>query len=264
MGTNAILAVVNGRGQGNFDISGNGTVANPLGNTIGTVIAVSSLGNANVTSTVNNNVIVANNTFGSNGIGAGTGSTFGNSDTPSLAVTINNNSITQTDGNGILVVARGATGSVRSKIQNNTVAAPLGGVREGIRIDSGNGGTGENDTVCLDISGNSSAPTAGFPAALGIGLRKQGNVAGQFTFGVVGMAATASPGVETYVNGLNPAGGGTLLYTDPYGRAARVSSFSGGVRQYVGAINTAGDPDRVAFGSDIDPCLTGSGIHAPN
>lgn len=60
------------------------------------------------------------------------------------------------------------------------------------------------------------------------------------------------------------AGGGTLLYTDPYGRAARVSSFSGGVRQYVGAINTAGDPDRVAFGSDIDPCLTGSGIHAPN
>jgi hypothetical protein len=39
MNTNAILAVVNGRG--NFDISGNGTVANPLG-TVGTVIAVSS------------------------------------------------------------------------------------------------------------------------------------------------------------------------------------------------------------------------------
>ena len=31
------------------------------------------------------------------------------------------------------------------------------------------------------------------------------------TFGVNGMAATSSPGVETYVDGLNPAGNGTLL-----------------------------------------------------
>jgi hypothetical protein len=149
-------------------------------------------------------VIVAN-TFGSNGIGAGTGSTFGNSDTPSLAVTINNNSITQTDGNGILVVARGATGSVRSKIQNNTVAAPLGGIREGIRIDAGNGSS-INDSVCLNISGNTTAGNnAAGTISSGIGLRKQGTSPGINAFSIHGMAATASPGVENYVGSQNPA-----------------------------------------------------------
>jgi hypothetical protein len=61
-------------------------------------------------------------------------------------------------------------------------------------------------------------------------------------------------------------GGGTLWYTDPYGRAARAGSFAGGVRQYIGTITntTAGDADRVAFGADLDPCLSGSSVHAPN
>jgi hypothetical protein len=30
-------------------------------------------------------------------------------------------------------------------------------------------------------------------------------------FAIEGMAATARPGLETFVNGLNPAGGGTFL-----------------------------------------------------
>ena len=217
IGAEGIVALVNGRGQGNFNISNNGTVANPITNVTGTGISNSAFGQANVTSLIENNVIVANNTLASQGIGGGLGNTFGVSDAPQMTVTVRNNTISQTDGNGILLVSRDTNGTLRARVQNNTVAAPLSGARQGIRIDSGNGGTGENDTVCLDISGNSSAPTAGFPAALGIGLRKQGNVAGQFTFGVVGMAATASPGVETYVNGLNPAGGGTLLISGTSG-----------------------------------------------
>jgi hypothetical protein len=69
-------------------------------------------------------------------------------------------------------------------------------------------------------------------------------------------------GATRIVNG----GGGTLWYTDPYGRAARAGSFVGGVRQFVGAFNNsaAGDIDRLAFGSDLDPCLPGSNVHAPN
>lgn len=61
-------------------------------------------------------------------------------------------------------------------------------------------------------------------------------------------------------------GGATLWYSDPYGRAARGGSFAGSVKQYVSVINnvTAGDPDRTVFGADIDPCLSGSGVHAPN
>jgi len=39
----------------------------------------------------------------------------------------------------------------------------------------------------------------------GIGLRKQGTVSTTHDFGVNGMAATSTTGVETYVDGLNPA-----------------------------------------------------------
>ena len=207
IGTQAILAVVNGKGQGNFDISDNGTVANPITNITGTAIAQSSLGSAVVTSIIDNNVIVANNLVGANGIGAGTSQTFSSADTPSLTVTITGNTISRTDGNGILATARDATGILRAKIQNNTVAAPLGGVRPGIRVDAGNG-VSLDDSVCLNISGNTSAGSGG---SQGIGLRKQGAVSTTNDFGVNGMAATSTPGVEAYVNGLNPAGGSTLL-----------------------------------------------------
>ena len=62
------------------------------------------------------------------------------------------------------------------------------------------------------------------------------------------------------------AGGGNIFYSNPYGLAARTGSFTGGIKQYVGTINnsTAGDADRVSFGADLDSCLSGSNIHAPN
>jgi len=61
-------------------------------------------------------------------------------------------------------------------------------------------------------------------------------------------------------------GGSTVWYSDPYGRASRVGSFTGGVKQFVSAVNNgiAGEIDRVAIGADLDPCLPGSNIHAPN
>lgn len=183
-------------------------MANPLTNTIGTTLALSSLGQAVVTASITNNVIVANNTAGANGIAAGTSQTFGATDTPSLTVTIANNQVSQTDGNGILVTARDASGTVKAKIQSNTVAAPLAGNRNGIRIDAGNT-VSINDSVCLNILGNTSAGVGATPE--GIGLRKQGIVATTNAFGVNGMAATSTPGVEAYVDGLNPAANGTLL-----------------------------------------------------
>ena len=65
---------------------------------------------------------------------------------------------------------------------------------------------------------------------------------------------------------ISNGGGSATWYSDPYGRATRVGSFTGGVKQYVGVVNnsTAGDIDRAAFGADLDPCLPGSNIHAPN
>jgi hypothetical protein len=206
MGLEGILATVSGKGQGNFNISSNGTVANPIANVTGTAISVNSLGSTTVTATVDGNVIAPNNTFAANGVAAGVNNVFGITDAPDLTVTITNNTISQVDGNGILAVARNSNGIMRAKIQNNNVAAPLTGVRPGIRIDSGT--ASGNTTVCLNISGNTSAGSGG---SQGLGLRKQGTAPATNAFGVNGMAATSSPGVEAYVDGLNPAGSGTLL-----------------------------------------------------
>src|SRR5262249_4736399 len=95
-------------------------------------------------------------------------------------------------------------------ITNNDVAAPLGGVRPGIRVDSGNGAAGENTNVCADIRGNTSAGS-GSPATHGIGLRKQGTRSSVDTFRVKGMSATSSPGVDSYPSGQTPNGNGVLL-----------------------------------------------------
>jgi len=201
-GVEAIIALVNGVGQGNFDVSNNN-----IRQTTGTSIGLSSFGNANVTALINGNTVASANVFGSQGLGIGTGTTGGfATNSPVLTATVTNNTISQTDGNGILAVARDSSnGTLNIAIRNNNVSAPLGGVRPGIRVDAGNA-TG-NNTVCLDISGNTSAGSGG---TQGIGLRKQGTTAVN-TFGVEGMAATSSPGVEAYVSGLNPAGNGTLL-----------------------------------------------------
>jgi hypothetical protein len=218
MGTNAIGATVSGRGQANFAITGNGTVAAPLTNITGIVISVAANGFANATVTTANNVIVANNSVASGGIAGGTGITFTTADSPSLDWIITGNSISATDGNGILAVARSATGLLKLKVQNNTVAAPLTGVRQGIRVDAGNTAS-INDSVCLNISGNTSAGSGG---ATGIGLRKQGTNTAVNAFGIHGLPSSpaGTPVVETYVDSQNPAGGGTQLLSATTGFTA--------------------------------------------
>ncbi|HVQ38436.1 MAG TPA: LamG-like jellyroll fold domain-containing protein, partial [Pyrinomonadaceae bacterium] len=202
------------RSQANFNISNNGTLANPLAHSAGIGIGLGNTGYATSTVTTNNNFIVANNTVGSAGIGGGNGVVSNTEETPDLTWTINNNNISQTDGNGILAVARAINGLMKIKIQNNTVAAPLGGVRPGIRIDAGNNTTSgvgtEDAAVCLNISGNTSSGSGG---TQGIGLRKQGTTSTVNDFGIQGLpgGSTATPNVEAYVNSQNPAGGGTLL-----------------------------------------------------
>jgi len=218
MNTDAILVSVQGgnnpsRSQGNFNISNNGTAASPLTNVGGNVISVSTFGDATVTAAISNNVIVANNTFGSQGIGGGTGSNSGSAATPNMNVTVTGNNISKTDGNGILLVARSATGTLNASITNNTVAAPLAG-HEGIRVDAGNS-VSVNDSVCLNISGNTTAGgtnTATSTTWPGIGLRKQGTSTTTNAFGIVGLSPspTGTPNVENYVNAHNTSAAGTF------------------------------------------------------
>jgi len=223
MASNAVSFAVSGgnassRSQGNANISGNGTVANPLGNTGGITIAAGVNGNATGTVTTSNNVIVANSSVASAGISGGTGLVLSNTETPDMTWTITGNTVSQTDGSGIIAVARAASAMLRLKVQNNTVAAPLSGFRQGIRVDAGNAAS-LDDNVCLNISGNTSAGSGG---ATGIGLRKQGTNAVVNDFGLHGLGSSpaGTPTVESYVDAQNPAGGGTTLLSATSGFTA--------------------------------------------
>jgi len=67
----------------------------------------------------------------------------------------------------------------------------------------------------------------------------------------------------TRINNTTPT---TIWYSDPYGQATRSTTFTGGVKQFVVTINNSATTglDRVIFGTDIDFCVAGSNIHAPN
>ncbi len=80
--------------------------------------------------------------------------------------------------------------------------------------------------MCLEISGNTTAGSTNNDTGTtspGINLRKQGTDPNVNTFGIDGMTATASPGVETYVNGLNTSTSGTF----GVGGTALLSAASG-------------------------------------
>ncbi|WP_440224335.1 beta strand repeat-containing protein [Dokdonella sp. MW10] len=207
-----ILFAIGDRGRGNVNISGNGTAGTPIANITGSAISVSALNaGAEVTGSITNNVVAPAhpaNSLGANGIAFGVNGVNA-TDNPTMSINVSNNIVSQTDGNGILGVVRATQGVLNARVENNTVAAPLGGVRPGIRLDSGNNAVGENTTLCVALSGNTSAGSGGTE---GIGLRKQGAVATTDAFGIVGLGVnTTSPLLQAYVNGQNPAGGGTLL-----------------------------------------------------
>jgi len=229
MGTQGILFNVNGTGQGNFSATGNS-----ISNTVGNSISNNVFGDAVVTSTIANNTIVKNDTAGTSAtswIVGGVGITGGfSASTPSWTANVTNNNVTGTDGNGILFVAREAVASddnfeMTLKIVNNTVAAPLGGTRPGIRVDAGNDVTDDND-VRLEISGNTSGGSGG---SAGIGIRRQGTDATApllNEFGIEGLSPSPANETQTenYIAGLNP---GSALGTGALGGPSRVLVLNG-------------------------------------
>jgi hypothetical protein len=196
---------MDGVGSSNFQISNN-----DISDVQGVGIGISAFGNSVNTGVSNFNTVDSNSNVNIQpGIAVGADPT-NPGDTPSLTITLDHNTTHHTQGVGILALANGH-GTLDATITNNTVDAPLGaGSRQGIVIRSGNGTAGEDATVFLDISGNTSAGSTG--PSLGIGLRKQGTSTTINSFGIEDMTGTgASPDVENYVNGKNPTGGGTLL-----------------------------------------------------
>ena len=233
IGSEGIVASVQGGNAGspnvgNFDIS-----SNTITNVGGFALSHSTFGDSTVTSTVTNNIINAHNpaNSGSGGIGLGTSSTVGSSDTPSMTATITGNNIHFTDGNGILAVARDAHGTLEVKINGNTVGVPNSEFEEGIRVDSGNGNS-SNETVHLEMTGNTTtgsfSPSFGLTAP-GIGVRKQGTSATVNVFGLEGLSpspATAAQ-MEVALGALNPNSSQGSAGASHTGNAERADVISG-------------------------------------
>ncbi|MEQ1644098.1 MAG: Ig-like domain-containing protein, partial [Pyrinomonadaceae bacterium] len=188
------------RSVGNFNISNNGTLAVPMAHCAGIGIGFGNTGFATMEMVINNNFLTPNNTVGSSGIGGGNGIVINNTETPDLTLTVTNNNVSLVDGNGILIVGRGVSGTLKTGIRNNVVSAPLGGVRPGIRVDAGSA-TSVDDAVCADISANTSGGSGG---TAGIGVRKQGTVATTNDFGIEGLPSGTCFSTENFIGLLNP------------------------------------------------------------
>jgi len=218
---------------------------------LGTVILIGNNGFADMTGTVNNNAIVATHTpnlGGGNGIAGGNGvAGAGNAWTPHLTLIVTNNSISGTDGNGILLVGRGTSGFADMKIANNNVGAPVnagGTAREGIRVDAGNAASAD-DGVCLNIFGNTSAGSNG---AAGIGIRKQGVVQTTNDFGITGLSPSPATGLQA----------ASFVATNNPGSAGGVDAISGNNFQSCGTApalpetaKTAQQPDRASMATSF-------------
>jgi HYR domain/Bacterial Ig domain len=212
IGTNGI-AVTAGESTTAYFTIGQSGHPNTITNVRGDGIAVSLFGNGSMKATVGFNVINANNTAGSSGINTGADQSVasGSGGSGTLDLDIHNNNITNTTGNGILATVSSVSSTGIYWIQNNNVAAPTtsSGTIYGIRVSSGNG-VG-NPTVCLKVSGNTTAgSTNGSVTAPGIGLRQSHSDpgGGVGTFNIEGLSPNPSNDaqMEAYVGnaGQNP------------------------------------------------------------
>ena len=205
---------VSGIGQGNFNVSNNGTAANRIRNIDCIAIELQADGPVNLTTTVQNNFINVNSAVGCAGLAIGTDDPL-NMGAGTHTTIISGNNVMGTDGPGIFVIIRDSGSTMNARILNNTVAAPIttNAARAGIRIDSGS--AEGNTRLCVEISGNTTAGstnTATSTTSPGINLRKQGTNAAVNVFGIVGLAPspTGTPTVENFVNGQNTSTSGTF------------------------------------------------------
>jgi hypothetical protein len=216
----AILAEVDGKGQGNFDMSGNGSAGNKIRNMKGAAMGAGSTGSAQVSVQMNSNQIAANNQSGANGIGIGIdkniqadASTLAN---PQLNIDLSSNNVSGSSGIGIWSLMHDSNGTENLRMNNNTVGGPAQ-PNPGMRADIGDSGSASfNPTLCSQISGNTTAnggPDGFGNTDPGLEIDKESTSAATYKFGIVGLAPSpATPTqTESYLTGLNPGsalGGG--------------------------------------------------------
>ncbi|HEX4719690.1 MAG TPA: hypothetical protein VH300_14275, partial [Thermoleophilaceae bacterium] len=204
-----VLATVNGKGVGNFNIRNNGTVADPLSGSAGNIIDISAGGAVTVKAVVSgNNIDAAGQTVsGTSGIAAGVGPFTVTGpvtlSTAKLYATVQNNTIKNSAGSGIRLNVNAGSPSLFGTVTANTVGAPISATY-GIQVVQGSN-AGSTLTTDLQIQNNTSTGgTGGGNTFPGIGLRKLGTATGEFA--IVGL--TPSPAtnaqMEANVAGQNP------------------------------------------------------------
>ena len=146
----------------NVRILNNGTVANPMSNAEGLGISLFFGGNGTFNGLVHNNVIenIGQTVLaGSSGIGVQSdfgGNNGANTDVTNSNITVSNNRITNTDGNGIIATGINNAGTMNIRIIDNVVTTvPDLAARFGIRVQQSNVGT--QPTINLEMHGNDTA-----------------------------------------------------------------------------------------------------------
>jgi hypothetical protein len=165
---------------------------------------------------VTGNFMTPNNEFNSSGIALATDKNT-QADlsvlaTPVLNATVTNNTISNTDGEGIFVLNGNSNGTMRLRLQNNVIGPPaqsFGGISV---VNGSSADAAWNPTLCASISGNTSAagtPNAFGDADPGITLIKRSAAPNSYVLGIVGL--TPSPAnagqTESYVTSQNPGSG---------------------------------------------------------
>jgi hypothetical protein len=205
-----ITAALNGKGTSNFNISNNGTLANPIKNIDGVGIELSNFGAGTMSASISSNFLSVNNGVASAGIGVGcdADSFAATADNGTFTLIVDSNNVSKTDGQGIFAIARNSNCTLNTRITNNTVAAPAttNAARSGIQVSSGS--AGGDVVVCSDIRNNTTAGstnTATVTTAPGISIRKQGGVQAVNQFGIEGLSPSPATGpqAEAFVSGQN-------------------------------------------------------------
>jgi hypothetical protein len=222
VGSEGIVANMNGRGQGNFNVS-----SNSVTRTDGRAMAVSAFGQVRMTATVANNTIVSTPLFSGTNLEIGADSTSGMASFASYTATVTGNNVSGHDGVGIYSLARGSSDTLRVKLISNTVAAPISvtSARAGIRVDAGS--ASGRPVVCARIESNTTGGSnnGGGSISPGINFREQtvsGANFGTLQFHNLSPSSGATKAqAETFVSGQNP---GSTTGTFGTGGAAALQS----------------------------------------
>jgi hypothetical protein len=206
MGSNGIATTFAGQqGTSHVEIRNN-----PISHVEGLGISVFFGGNGTFSGLVDGNSVNGTGETvlaGSAGIGVQSDNGTGTGDVTNSSFTISNNTISNTDGDGIGATGINNSGTMNVRVISNDVTTiPVLPARYGIRVQQSN--TIPQPTLNLEIHGNTTAggrPVFGTVPGNGIAVRQQDPV----QFGIEGLTPSPTSDPTAYISSQNPSGHGT-------------------------------------------------------